>query len=347
MQQRLSLAILITLTLVAACRGPVTPPPPKGAPTPFPVAFVYAGAPGDQAWVDAQERARGELEEKLDWVHTTVRSGVTADTARETLDTLASDGWRLIIVASPALRAATEAAAAAQPETTFLLVGAGESDAVSTRAASLEAVRYLAGVAAGSRAAADDRLVVGCVVRGGEARERGFVDAAARGVRDACPGCRFLTRGIGVDGGPAEDAAALGALFEAGADVVFAGTGGEAALAAVPPGRWLVARALAGPCAGAPDRCLTATSFHWEWDYDSAVKRVNDGSWTAGHALLGAKTGAVGLLGFMDREAPPPGIPATTVAAIRTRFDRVKRGEALDLTGGPAPLLEEIGVEER
>jgi basic membrane protein A and related proteins len=343
---RAEVALLSALLLVA-CRGPEAPPPPKGAPTPFPVAFVYSGAPGDQGWVDAQERAREGLEAKLDWVHTTVRAGISPDTALETLDTLASDGWRLIIVASPALRAATEAAAASQPGTTFLLVGAREGDGVSTRDAALETVRYLAGVAAGVRAQADERPVVGCVVRGDDSREHEFVDAAARGVRDACPECRILTRGIGAGGGPAEDVAAIGALYEAGADVVFAGTGGEAALAAVPDGRWLVARALGGPCAAAPTRCLTATTLHWDWTYDSAVKRVNDGSWKPGRELLDAKTGAVGLLGFMDREPPPPGIPAATIAAIRTRFDQMKRGEGLDLTGGTTPLLEEIGVEER
>jgi len=112
-------------------------------------------------------------------------------------------------------------------------------------------------------------------------------------------------------------------------------------------GRWVIAWALGGPCAAAPAQCLTATTLHWDWDYDSTVKRVNDGSWTPGRALLDAKAGAVGLLGFMDREAPPPGIPADAVLAIRTRFDRVKRGEGLDLAGGPAPVLEEIGVEER
>lgn len=336
---------LLALALVG-CRGDEAPPPPRGAPTQFPVAFVYAGGPGDQGWNDAQEEARRDLEARLDWVNTTTRTAAGGDAA-ETLRALASEGWRLIIVAAPGLRAATEAVAADQPGTTFLLVGDRESDAVSSRDGALETVRYLAGIAAGSRAAADDRPTIGCVVRGDDARERGFLDAAARGVRDACPGCRILTRRISADAGPPEDAAAITRLFAAGADVVFAGSGGAAALAAVPEGRWLVARALAGPCAAAPDRCLTATFWVWSWAYDSAVKRVNDGSWRPGRELLGADSGAVGLLGFMDREAPPAGIPGDAVAAIRARFDRAKRGEALELSDGPRPSIEEIDVEER
>ena len=62
----------VVFLLLAACRGPETPPPPKGAPTPFPVAFVYAGAPGDQGWVDAQEVARGAR--RPGWTGSTPRS---------------------------------------------------------------------------------------------------------------------------------------------------------------------------------------------------------------------------------------------------------------------------------
>jgi basic membrane lipoprotein Med (substrate-binding protein (PBP1-ABC) superfamily) len=339
-------AILVAALLLGACRGDETPPPPRGAPTPFPVAFVSDGAPGDQGWNDAQDRARRELEVQLEWVHTTSRTGVTPQAAPEVLRDLAAEGWRLIIVTSPALREAAEAAAGSQPGTTFLLVGDRESDAVASRDGALEGARYLAGFAAGARAAADARPVVGCVARGDGVREEAFVDAAARGIREACPACRILRGGIAADAGPAADAAAVAALFEAGADVVFAATGGPAALGAVPPGRWLVARALSAPCAAAPDRCLTATFWRWVWAYDSAVKRVNDGSWRPRRELLGAGSGVVGLHGFMDREAPPPGIPADAIEEIRGRFDRLKHGEALALSRDPAPPIAEIDVEE-
>jgi len=295
-------------------------------PQPFPVAFVYAGAPGDEGWVDAQEIAREALEARLDWVHTTVRSGVTAAAAAETLDRLASDGWRLIIVADPALRAAAEAAVAVPTWTTFLLVGDRESVSVASRDGALETARYLAGRCAGARAVADSVQVIGIVARGDGPREEGFVDAATRGIREVCPACRVLVRGIGPDTGPGEDVTAISALFDAGAGVVFAATGGETALSAVPQGRWLVTRALAGPCEAAPDRCLTATSWQWAREYESAVKRINDGSWEQKRALLGPDSGAIGLLGFMDREAPPPGIPPGAVADIRERFDRMKHG---------------------
>ncbi len=359
-RQRAVLLLSAVLVLIAACRGDDTPPPPRGAPTPFPVAFVYAGAPGDQGWVDAQEVARKALGEGLDWVHTTTRTGVNASSARETLGALASDGWRLIIVAAPGLRAAAEATAAEQPGTTFLLVGDRESDTMATRDGALEAVRYVAGIAAGARAMADERPLVGCVARGDSAREQAFVNGAALGVRETCPTCRVLVQWIGKDAGFAEDTAAITALFEAGADVVFAATGGKAALAAVPEGRWLVARALAGPCAAAPDRCLTATFWSWVWTYDSAVKRVNDGSWRGGRELLGVDSGAVGLLGFMDREEPPPGIPADAIVGIRERFDRMKQTRdsgagILDALpggmscagcpGGLAPGVEVLGGE--
>ncbi|MFH1532554.1 MAG: BMP family ABC transporter substrate-binding protein [Pseudomonadota bacterium] len=345
---RADAALLAALAFaLVTCRGDETPPPPKGAPTPFPVAFVYSGTPGDQGWVDAQEVARGALVERLDWVHTTVRSGVTPDTAPEALDALASAGWRLIVVADPDLRAQTEAAAARQPATTFLLVGAREGDGVATRDGALEAVRFVAGIAAGARAVADGRPAVGCVARGDGDRERAFVDAAALGVRETCPDCRLLVRRIPAGAGPPEDVAAITALFQVGADVVFAATGGDDALAAVPPGRWLVARALAGPCEAAPDRCLTATFWSWVWTYDSVVKRVNDGSWRGGRELLGVDGGAVGLLGFMDREEPPPGIPADAIAGIRERFDRMKRGETPGLPEGVTPGFEELNVEER
>lgn len=319
---------MVMMLFLAACGGPEEPPRPKGAPTPFPVAFVYSGAPGDQGWVDAQEVARRALEGHLDWVHTTVRSGVTAAAAAETLNTLSSGGWRLIIVAAPSLHEAVEVAVAEQPWATFILVGARRAEGAGAALdGALEAVRHVAGYAAGARALADGRPVVGCVARGDGEREEAFFDATAAGVREACPACRVLVHRIGRDDGPVEDAAAVSALFSAGADVVFAATGGDAALAAVPEGRWLVARALAGPCAAAPDRCLTATFWQWGWEYDSAVKRVNDGSWRPRRALLGVDRGAVALLGFMDREAPPPGIPQEALPEIRERFDRMKRGE--------------------
>jgi len=347
---------------LAACRGDEAPPP-RGAPTAFPVAFVYAGEPGDQGWVDAQEVARSALVEGLDWVHTTTRTHVTPDMASETLDALASGGWRLIVVAAPGLRAQVEAAAVEQPATTFLLVGPREGDAVATRDGALEAARYVAGIAAGARAVADGRPVVGCVARRGVGgREAALVNAATLGVREACPACRVLVQRIGQDGGPGEDADAIRALFEAGADVVFAATGGHAALDAVPPGRWLVARALADPCEAAPGRCLTATFWVWAWTYDSAVKRVNDGSWRVSRELLGVDSGAVGLLGFMDREKPPPGIPEGAVSIIRERFDGMKQTRDAHLAllaalpGGAScaacprglvPGVEDLSVEER
>jgi len=306
-------------------------------------ATLLAGAPGDQGWVDALEEARRTLEERLDWVHTTVRTGVTSDTAPEILDTLASGGWRLIVVAAPALREQVESAAANQTATTYLLLGDRETEAVSARDGALESVRYLAGRAAGARAMTDGRPIVGCVARRGSARERTFLDAAAMGVLGTCPGCRLLVRWIPADGGAGEDADALRALFEAGADVAFAATGGETALAAVPTERWVVARALAGPCAAAPDRCLTATFWQWVWEIDSAVKRVNDGSWQGGQIVLGPDHGVVGLLGFMDQEAPPEGIPPDTIADLRERFDRMKKGNAPELPDGPVTGLEEVG----
>jgi basic membrane protein A and related proteins len=321
---RLDVIILLSAAFaLTACRGKEPPPPPRGAPTPFPVAFVYSGMPGDRGWVDAQEVARAALERQLDWVYTTSRAGVTEATAPELLDSLVSDGWRLIVVAAPSLRSSVEAVAAEELATTFLLVGDRSSDAVAVRDGALESVRYLAGIAAGARALADKRLVVGCVARGDGDREDIFVDAAARGTKESCPECLFEVLRIEEDAGTAEDVAAIKALFEAGADVVFAATGAEAALAAVPDGRWLVARALAGPCEAAPERCLTATFWQWIWTYDSAVKRVNDGSWRASRELLEVDSGAVGLLGFMDREASS-GIPEDAVDEIRARLDQMK-----------------------
>ena len=249
---------------------------------------------------------------------------MTPDIAADTLNTLAADGWRLIIVAAPGLRAAAEAAAAERTGTTFLLVGDREATEVATRDGALEAVCSLAGRAAGARAAADGVPVIGYVARGADPREEGFRAAAARGVRETCPACEVRLRRTAPDAGPGEDADAVRGLFDAGADVVFAGTGGDAALDAVPPGRWLVARALAGPCAAAPDRCLTATFWQWDLVYDSAVKRVNDGTWQPRQEVLGPESGAVGLLGFMDREAPPQGIPVEAMADLRVRFDRMK-----------------------
>ena len=264
-------------------------------------------------------------------------------------------------MAAPGLRVQAEAAANRQAATTFLLIGDRNTETMSSRDGALEAARYLAGVAAGARASTDGRPVVGCVARGDDSRERVFVNAAALGVRESCPACRVLLARISDDAGFDEDVAATQALFEAGADVVFSATGGAAALAAVPEGRWLVARALAGPCEAAPERCLTATFWSWSWAYDSAVKRVNDGSWRGGQETLGVASGVVGLLGFMDREEPPPGIPGAAVGGIRERFDKMKQTRGperlLDLIPGGATCetcpggltqgIEELIVEER
>ncbi len=310
-------------------------------PDKFNVVFVYGGDAATNSWNRAHELGRAQVEAEVTGVHTAYLEFVAPDHAhKETLWQLLDSGYDAIVATTFGYEEELLALATEYPERYFLNVsGQLHNDTnMATLFGAMENARYLAGMAAGARAAADGSRRVGYVGSLPFAETVRLANATALGMRRTCPDCQMdLAWKHDWDNRALEDALAH-ELLDAGATVLVTGTSSPIPLlAAQARGLHATASNHAEACDYAPAACLGAPYWNWGPFYVAQIQSMIDGTFEAGHFYHDFRDGIVGFSGFMEGETPPPGIPAAAIAEIQTVLAEMQSGafDRFDIFTGP------------
>lgn len=332
---------------------PPAPAPPSGRSNPqvqagkFNVAFVYVGPVGDGGWTYAHDLGRKELERALPDVHTAYLESVAegADAA-QVIRSLARKGFQLIVTTSFGYMDATEQVAREFPATSFVHVSGFKSNGKNfgNLFGAMESMKYLAGMIAGARAAADGRPKVGYIAPFPIAEVIRLGNALTLGVRATCPTCTVSVRWIHTWFDPAKEREAAESLLAEGVDVVVTGADSTGPLtAAADRQRWAIGYDSENACLASPARCLTTPYWSWGRIYVDIVKRIRAGTWRGDNAYLDVDSGIVGLDGFMAGQKPAAGVPAEVIPKIQALLARMQAGTFTRFDLFKAPLKDNQG----
>ncbi len=288
----------------------------------FNIAFVYVGPIGDGGWTYAHNQGREYILETLgDSVHTAYLESVPegADSER-VIRNLARKGFDAIFTTSFGYMDPTALVAEEFPDINFVHVsGVKKNDTnFANLFGAMENMKYLAGMIAGARAQADGNLRVGYVAPFPIAEVLRHANAAALGMRQTCPDCVMDIRWIYTWFDPQIERDAAQSLIEAGAGVVITGadTPGPVQVAGE-NGLYGIGYDSNNACEVDPDHCLTTPYWNWGPIYVQMIEEMKAGTWTPGDLYFETDSGALGLLGFMEGEEIPPGVPEEVVQPVR------------------------------
>lgn len=307
----------------------------------FNVAFVYGGDVATEGWNIAHELGRAQVEAEVEGVHTAYVEFVSEGRRGEaTLWELLDSGYDAIVATSFIYEETLWDLAAAYPERYFLNVsGRLYNDTnMATLFGAMENARYLAGMAAGARAAADGSRRVGYVGSFPYPEMVRLANATALGMHRTCPDCRLDLEWKHSWNDRELETFLAHELLDDGATVLVAGADSlTPLLVAQDRGMQAVSSNHAGACDYAPEACLGAPYWNWGPFYVAKVQSMMDGTFAAGHFYHDFREGIAGFYGFMEGETPQPGIPAEAVAEIRTVLAEMQSGEfdRFDIFTGP------------
>jgi basic membrane protein A len=308
----------------------------------FNVAFVYVGVIGDGGWTYSHNEGRLYLEDKLgDSVHTayleTVPEGADAE---RVIRNLARAGFNAIFTTSFGYMDSTAVVAEEFPDTYFVHVSGYKKN--DTNFANLfggmESMKYLVGMIAGARAAADGKTTIGYIAPFPIPEVIRHINAVALGMRKTCADCVLDIRWIFTWFDPTVERQAAESLIEAGADVVITGSVTTGPVqAADEAGVYGVGYDSRNACDVAPDSCLTVP--YWEWGpyYVQMVQQMMDGTFVPSDLYFDVDSGALGLKGFMEGQEPSPAVPAEVIPQVREVLDQMLAGDfdRFDVFTGP------------
>lgn len=308
----------------------------------FNVAFVYVGPIGDGGWTFAHNEGRLYLEEQLgDAVHTAYLESVPegAD-AERVIRNLARAGFDAIFTTSFGFMDPTAVVAEEFPDTYFVHVsGYKKNDTnFANLFGAMESMKYLAGMIAGARAAADGGDTVGYIAPFPIPEVIRHLNAAALGMRVTCPECVMDIRWIFTWFDPTIERQAAESLIEAGAVVVITGADTTGPVqAADEAGVYGIGYDSRNACDVAPDSCLTTPYWDWGPLYTEMVQEMIDGTFVPADIYFDVDSGALGLLGFMEGEEPSPAVPEEVIPQVRELLDQMLAGEftRFDIFTGP------------
>ncbi len=328
---RCAAGLVLLLCSASACSRSEPGPAPEGAPGPFRVAFVYVGPVGDGGWTYAHDEGRRHLEATVPGVVTRAFESVAEGAEAEQLvRSLAREGYDLVVTTSFGYMDATAQVASEFPATRFVHVSGFRKNErnLANLMGAMECMRYLAGVIAGARAAADGQKLLGAVEPFPIPEVVRLLNAFALGVRLSCPDCRIELRWIHSWFDPVKEKEAAQSLLAAGAHVVVTGadTPGPV-VAAAAAGRWGIGYDSRNACDAARERCLTTTYWNWGPTYRRLVEQIRAGAFRPGDLYPDADSDLVGLAGFEPGESPHAGIPAAAVEQVRALRARMRKGE--------------------
>jgi len=308
----------------------------------FNVAFVYVGPIGDGGWTYAHNEGRVYVDETMaDTVHTAYLESVPEGSdAERVIRNLARKGFNAIFTTSFGYMDPTATVAEEFPDIYFVHVSGFKKN--ETNFANLfggmESLKYLVGMIAGARAAADGSNRVGYVAPFPIAEVIRHANAAAIGMRVTCPECQLDIRWIYTWFDPTIEREAAESLIQAGATVVITGadTPGPVQVAGE-QGHYGVGYDSRNACDVDPEHCLTTP--YWEWGplYVTLLQSMIDGTFTGSDIYFDVDSGALGLLGFMEGQEPAPGIPAEVIPQVRDLLAQMVAGEftRFDVFTGP------------
>jgi len=308
----------------------------------FNVAFVYVGPIGDGGWTYAHNEGREYIEaEMADTVHTAYLESVPegAD-AERVIRNLARKGFNAIITTSFGYMDPTATVAEEFPDTDFIHVSGFKKNEANfaNLFGGMESMKYLVGMIAGARAAADGSNRIGYIAPFPIAEVIRHANATALGMRQTCPECQMDIRWIFTWFDPNLEREAATSLMEAGATVVVTGadTPGPVQVAGE-AGNWGVGYDSRNACEIDPEHCLTTPYWNWGPQYVSLINAMMDGSFTGADIYFDVDSGSLGLLGFMEGQEPAPGVPEEVIPQVRELLDQMVAGEfnRFDVFTGP------------
>ncbi len=308
----------------------------------FNVAFVYVGPVGDGGWTYAHNEGREYLEAEMsDSVHTAYLESVPegAD-AERVIRNLARKGFNAIFTTSFGYMDPTEVVAEEFPDSYFVHVSGFKKN--ETNFANLfggmESMKYLVGMIAGARAAADGSNRIGYVAPFPIAEVIRHANAAALGMRKTCPECQMDIRWIYTWFDPSIEREAAESLMQAGATVVITGadTPGPVQVAGE-AGNWGVGYDSSNACEIDPEHCLTTPYWNWGPQYVTLINSMMDGSFVGDDIYFDVDSGSLGLLGFMEGQEPAAGVPEEVIPPVRDLLAQMLAGEfsRFDVFSGP------------
>ena len=201
----------------------------------------------------------------------------------------------------------------------------------------MESMKYLVGIIAGARAQADGSNLIGYIAPFPIPEVIRHINAAALGMRQTCPECQLDIRWIFTWFDPDLERQAAESLFEAGAAVVVTGadTTGPVQVAGE-QGKYGVGYDSRNACDVDPEYCLTVPYWEWGPQYVELIQSMMDDTFAAEDIYFDVDSGALGLLGFMEGQSPPPAFRKTSFRRC-VRLDAMPAGEMtrFDVFTGP------------
>jgi basic membrane protein A len=284
----------------------------------FNVGMVLIGPHDDGGWSQAHYEGLEYIKNNVDNVNVAYIENVPegAD-SEQVFRSLARKGFDMILGTSFGFGDPMEAVAAEFPDTMFIHLTGIKSNETNfgNLMGAMEDMKYLAGMLGGARAKADGNPKLGYMATFPIPEEIRLGNAFALGMRKTCPECTLDVRWLNTWHDPIVEKEAAASLFDAGAQVVFTGADTPAnADVAQEKGKWGITYDWFGSCK--VERCLTAPYWLWGPIYAEITKKVIDGTYKPGWDYFDAKTGALGLYGFMEGQEMTTGVKDLDPAVI-------------------------------
>jgi basic membrane protein A and related proteins len=339
----------------AAAEAPAAEPSAGGIQIPqveegkYNVAFVYVGPIGDGGYTYAHNEGRVYVDEQLgDTVHTAyIESVPEGADAERVIRNLARAGFDGIITTSFGFMDPTATVAEEFPDVNFVHVsGFKKAENFANLFGAMESMKYLAGMIAGARTAADGGTRVGYIAPFPIPEVIRHLNATTMGMRQTCPECQMDIRWIFTWFDPDKERQAAESLIDAGADVVITGadTTGPVQLAGE-KGKWGIAYDSRNSCEVDTERCLTVPYWNWGPEYARLISSMMDGTFTGEDVYFDVDSGSLGLLGFMEGETVAPGVPEEVIPLVQETLAKMQSGEMNRFSVFTGPINDNKGNE--
>ncbi len=304
------------------------------AQAPFKAAFIYVGPHNDGGWSQAHDQGRMYAQKALgSKVVTTYKENVPeGPQVAQVIDSLVSDGNKIIFATSFGFQTAMAAAAKKYPDVKFeMATGTAQSSNMAEYFGAAEDAIYLSGLAAG---AATKSGTVGYVVPYAIPEVIRHANAFALGVQAAHPGAKVKLVWTNSWFNPAKEKQAAESLHAAGADVIGQNVDSPSAgqyseTAGIP---WVGYDSNAKKFA--PKQWLTAATYNWGLYYLKRIKAAMAGTWKTGFYYGSIKDGLIQLAPF------GPSVSKATKSMIASKTSALKSGSFYEFTG---PLYDQSG----
>jgi basic membrane protein A len=300
----------------------------------FQAAWIYVGPHNDGGWSQAHDQGRLAVQKALgSKVQTTFKENVPeGPQVAQVIDSLVSDGNKIIFATSFGFQPAMAAAAKKYPDVKFeMATGTITSKNMAEYFGAGEDAIYLSGMAAG---AATKSGTIGYVVPFAIPEVIRHANAFALGAQATHPGVKVKLIWTNSWFSPDKEKKAAENLHAAGADVIGQNVDSPAA------GQYAESAKI--PWVGydsdakkfAPKQWLTAAIYHWGPYYTKRVKAAMNGTWKTGFYYGTIKDGMIDLAPY------GPSVTAATKAKIAAKRAAIAKGTFYEFAG---PLYDQKG----